>query len=174
MQAILAISQDGAIGTETGLPWKCSFDLRLFKAFTEGKTILMGRKTMETLESPLPNRRNLVLSKTLPLGDYDGFEVINCPSQLPEEMKDIVIIGGSEIYQLFRKDIKKLSVSVIDVYNTDATVFLDLPALTKGMKLTDMVTQRQRGFSDLGRSLNLTTKQIKETNLYSIKTYERF
>jgi len=174
MQAILAISQDGAIGTDTGLPWKCSFDLKYFKHCTEGKTILMGRKTMDTLGTPLPNRTNLVLSKTLPVGDYNGFQIIGCPSQLPEDMSEIVIIGGLEIYKLFRKDIKKMSVSVIDVYDTDATVFADIAALTQGMKLTDMVMHRQRGFTDIGRSLGLTKKQIEDTNLYSIKTYERF
>lgn len=173
MKAIIAVSQNNAIGTETGLPWRCSLDLKWFKSYTENSTVLMGRKTMETLGKPLPNRENLVLSKTLSAGDHDGFTVINCPSQLPEQTNDIIIVGGAEIYKLFKRDIKELMVSTIDEWPSDATVFIDIGELSKGMVLETHLRKETKAFNQVFAKLVKKRADLKTTNLYSVKKFVR-
>lgn len=178
MKAILAVSLENQIGTATGLPWQCKMDLKFFKSITENQTVLMGRKTMELMPGglPLANRRNLVLSKSLPAGNHNGFEIINHPGQLPEETKDIIIIGGAEIYKLFARDIKELYVNEIDCWNnaTDkSAVYLDLSLLTRGMQLTENISKGSKSFIAIGKDLGLKNKEIFETNLNAMKKYER-
>jgi dihydrofolate reductase len=60
---IVAMAQNGVIGRDNALPWRLPEDLKRFKAFTLGKTILMGRKTYESIGRPLPGRANLVLTR---------------------------------------------------------------------------------------------------------------
>lgn len=62
---IVAISDNGAIGRNNQLLWHIKEDLRYFKRITSGHTVIMGRKTWESLGKPLPNRRNIVVSRTL-------------------------------------------------------------------------------------------------------------
>lgn len=61
---IAAISRNGVIGLENGLPWRLPADLRHFKDLTLGHTLLMGRRTFESLRKPLPGRRTIVLSRS--------------------------------------------------------------------------------------------------------------
>jgi dihydrofolate reductase len=173
MKAIIATSLENAIGTETGLPWHCPMDMKWFRYCTLNKTVLMGRVTMETLKGPLPDRENLVLSKTLPKGDYNGFTVINCPSELPEETDDIVIIGGAAIYTLFRRDINTLIVSNIDISVPNATVFMDTTFLTKGMVLASSVRSDTPAFEALRKAIGAKPVKRADTKIYSINTYER-
>jgi dihydrofolate reductase len=103
---VVAVSKNGVIGRAGGLPWHISSDLKLFKAITLGKPIIMGRKTWESLpRKPLPGRVNIVITR------QTGFEAAGAlialdvsaalalaKRALPEE---IAVIGGGEIYQMF-------------------------------------------------------------------------
>ena len=61
---VYAISRNGIIGNDGGLPWKVSADLKNFKAVTMGKPIIMGRKTWDSLpRKPLPGRANIVVTR---------------------------------------------------------------------------------------------------------------
>ena len=61
---VVAVSRNGVIGRDGGLPWHLSSDLKLFKAITLGKPIIMGRKTWESLpRRPLPGRINIVITR---------------------------------------------------------------------------------------------------------------
>lgn len=62
---IVAIASNGAIGRNNQLLWHISEDLRYFKKVTAGHTVIMGRKTWESIGRPLPNRRNIVVSKSM-------------------------------------------------------------------------------------------------------------
>ena len=64
-QAIVAVSQNGVIGKKGGLPWRLKEDLKWFKKITMGHTVLMGRKTWDSLPFPLPGRKNWVLSRSM-------------------------------------------------------------------------------------------------------------
>ena len=64
LSLVLAVSRNGVIGRDGGLPWHISSDLKRFKAITMGKPVIMGRRTWESLpKRPLPGRRNIVVTR---------------------------------------------------------------------------------------------------------------
>lgn len=95
---IAAMDQNNLIGHNNSLPWHLPADLKFFKQQTLGKTVLMGRKTCESLPFVLPKRRNLVLSHNQSF-KQPGFEVVNDINELDEEA-ELMVIGGAKIYQL--------------------------------------------------------------------------
>ena len=64
VSGIVAVSENGIIGDKGGLPWHLPNDLKHFKDITTGHWIVMGRKTFESIGRPLPNRFNMVVSRT--------------------------------------------------------------------------------------------------------------
>jgi dihydrofolate reductase len=96
---IAAMSEDGGIGVQGQLPWHLPADLAHFKANTVGKTVIMGRKTYESIGKPLPNRRNIVMSRQ-PL-QIEGVEVIHELEDLKSfGNEEMMIIGGEQLYRL--------------------------------------------------------------------------
>ena len=99
---IAAVARNGVIGADNRLPWRLPEDLRRFKALTIGHTVVMGRRTWESLPRPLPERQNVVISRQ---GGYvaAGAEVVPsldaalAAATLPPP---ICCIGGGEIYRL--------------------------------------------------------------------------
>jgi dihydrofolate reductase len=105
-----ASTSDGLIGDGLKLPWHISSDMKHFKKYTEGKTVVMGRKTADSLGKPLPNRTNIVLSREKTKDVENGMlaengwiyiDHIDRIFDITTENKEIVIIGGAEIYELF-------------------------------------------------------------------------
>ena len=97
---IVAMAADNVIGKDNDLPWRLSSDLKRFKALTTGHAIIMGRKTWESIGRPLPNRRNIIISRNT---DYsaDGAETFSSlQDALAAVDGDSFIIGGAQIYQL--------------------------------------------------------------------------
>jgi len=101
MYIIVAMTQDHVIGNDNSIPWHISDDLKNFKRITSGNVVIMGRKTFESIGRPLPNRHNLIVSKTLP--SVEGCEVFNdlkgAVERATEFDKKIFFIGGAEIYK---------------------------------------------------------------------------
>lgn len=113
LTAIVAMTPDRVIGRNGGLPWNLPDDLAFFKRTTAGHPIVMGRKTFESIRRPLPNRRNIVLTRD-ETWSADGVEVIHHPDELgclPGIDDRVFIIGGSEIYAAFLPDLEDLLVS---------------------------------------------------------------
>lgn len=101
MNLIVAKAENNIIGKDNSLLWHLSEDLKYFKQITLGKTVLMGRKTWESLPfKPLKNRRNVVISSQK---DYkaEGAEVFTDLDSALETLKDeeIFCIGGASIYK---------------------------------------------------------------------------
>ena len=95
--AIVAMNKDRVIGKDGGLPWHYSEDLKRFKRKTIDSTIIMGRKTWESIGSkPLPRRRNIVISSK-ELNDIECYSSIE--RTLEQLEGEIWIIGGGQIYQ---------------------------------------------------------------------------
>lgn len=100
---VLAVARNGAIGKDGKVPWHIPEDLKHFKAMTVGHAILMGRKTYEETRRPLPNRRNIVITRD-PRYEAPGCEITGSLEQAitlarasdPEPR----VIGGAEIYRL--------------------------------------------------------------------------
>ena len=101
---VVAVSRNGVIGRDGGLPWHIPSDLKRFKAMTMGKPVVMGRKTWDGLpRRPLPGRRNIVVSRSAQAVGA-GAEVADSPQRVLQMCAgdpEICIIGGGEIYRLF-------------------------------------------------------------------------
>lgn len=98
---IVAVADNGIIGKENGLPWHLGADMKRFKALTTGHTILMGKNTYLSIGRALPNRRNVILSHSLP--EAEGCEIICSLEQLSslglKEDEELIIIGGASLYE---------------------------------------------------------------------------
>ena len=101
VSAIVAISENHAIGKNNQLLWHMPNDLKHFKDVTSGRTIIMGRKTFDSVGKPLPKRRNIVVTRqdiTIP-----GCEVVKSVEDglaLCKGEDEVFIGGGAEIYKL--------------------------------------------------------------------------
>lgn len=99
---IVAVAENGAIGYKGGLVYHISSDLKRFKSLTVGNTVLMGRKTFQSLpKGALPNRRNIVLSRNADVC-LPGVEIFSSFEEaLRHCAKDehVYVIGGAEIYR---------------------------------------------------------------------------
>ena len=94
---IWAQAQDRVIGKDGGMPWHVPEDLAHFKELTHGGTVVMGRRTWDSIDPrfrPLPRRRNIVLTRD-PAWSADGAEVIRDLAELP---LDAWVIGGAELF----------------------------------------------------------------------------
>ncbi|MBX6393717.1 MAG: dihydrofolate reductase, partial [Burkholderiales bacterium] len=99
---LVAVSDNGLIGRDNQLPWHLPADLKRFKRLSLGKPVLMGRKTWESLGRPLPERRNIVITRNR---DYraPGAEVTGSLEEairLAGDAEEIMVIGGAEIFRL--------------------------------------------------------------------------
>jgi dihydrofolate reductase len=100
-KAIVAMSLNRAIGKDNKLPWHLPEDLRWFKKLTTGNVIIMGRKTWDSIGKPLPNRENIVLSRSNVA--IPGARTIRSLSELhPEnDTRDYFIIGGAQVFEMY-------------------------------------------------------------------------
>src|ERR1700760_1041119 len=91
------MAENGVIGKDGGIPWHISDDLKRFKALTLGKTVVMGRKTWDSLpRKPLPGRRNVVVTRR-PDWQAEGAATASLSDALQMD-GDVMVIGGAEIY----------------------------------------------------------------------------
>jgi dihydrofolate reductase len=99
---IVAIAENNAIGKGNQLLWRMPADLKHFKNATTGHTVIMGRKTFDSVGKPLPNRRNIVVTRNAEL-QIDGAEVVTTLDKaidLCGDGEEVFIVGGAEIYKM--------------------------------------------------------------------------
>lgn len=125
---IVAIAKNYAIGKDGKLPWHYSADLKFFKETTSGNTVVMGRKTYESIGKPLPKRLNIVLSGSDSLKNQTNIfvlqtkeEILNLAGYL---RGDIFIIGGAKTYAEFADVIEKWIVTEVPEIIDDADAFM--------------------------------------------------
>lgn len=100
----VAVAANGVIGGDNDLPWYLPEDLKNFKKITLGKTVLMGRKTYDSivkrLKRPLPERKNVVITRQLDYKVPNGVLVFHSIEEALEELKneDVYVIGGAQIF----------------------------------------------------------------------------
>ncbi|MEK5134415.1 type 3 dihydrofolate reductase [Bacillus sp. FSL W8-0645] len=98
---IVATGKDRVIGQDNQMPWHLPADLAYFKKVTGGHTIVMGRKTFESIGRALPNRRNIVLTTSSSF-EAEGCEVVHSIADIlaiGESETELFIIGGSKLYE---------------------------------------------------------------------------
>ncbi len=101
MIAVAAMAANRVIGADGTIPWHLPDDLRWFKEFTTGGTLLMGRVTFESIGRPLPGRRTIVMSRREGL-EIPGVQVIRDLSGLraADVEGEIFAVGGAEVYRV--------------------------------------------------------------------------
>jgi dihydrofolate reductase len=99
---IVAVGRQDEIGKAGKMPWHLPADLKHFKRNTLGKPVLMGRKTLEAIGRPLPERRNLVLTRDAAF-HAQGCETVTsleAAMQATATAPELMVIGGGEVYRL--------------------------------------------------------------------------
>lgn len=119
---IVAYSMNKTIGNDNKLLWSQSADLKRFKEITSGGTVIMGRKTFESIGKPLPNRRNVIISKNF---KHDGVEVMTLEESKKIE-SDVFIIGGGQIYREFLEDCDEILATLIHTKIDGDTTFPEI------------------------------------------------
>jgi len=131
---IVATSKNNKIGINNVLPWNIPEDLKYFKEKTKGHTIVMGRKTYESIGRPLPNRENIVLTRDKSF-KADGVKVIYSFEEaliMCSTLHESYIIGGGEIFELFLPFANRLYITMVDMVINGDTAF---PGYTDAFKL---------------------------------------
>jgi dihydrofolate reductase len=122
---IVAMSKNRVIGNANTLIWHLPEDLRRFKLLTTGNTIVMGRKTYESIGRPLPNRRSIIITRDTNY-KVDGCEVVNSLEEALElSNNNCFIIGGGEIYRQALDKADRLYITKIDKEFEGDTTFPD-------------------------------------------------
>ena len=100
LSLIVAMDRGGLIGRDGDLPWRLPNDLKYFRRQTLGKTVLMGRRTWESLGRPLPQRENWVLTRDAGFR-ADGARVFRALDEAlaAHEHGELMVIGGAELYR---------------------------------------------------------------------------
>lgn len=117
---IVCHDQNRVIGLDNKMPWHLPNDLKELKALTTGNTIVMGRKTFDSLGKPLPNRRNVVLTTNLSF-EHEGVDVIHSLDEIDQLDGHIFIFGGQGLYEQMMDRVDDMYVTVIeDKFQGDA------------------------------------------------------
>jgi len=124
---IVAKSNNGIIGKDGDLPWRLPEDLKRFKRLTTGNIVVMGRKTYDSIGRPLPNRKNIVISRNMSLiieGVDVEHDLVDVLKRNQEE--NVYVIGGGQIYVEALPFSEKLEVTEVDVELVGDTSFPEI------------------------------------------------
>jgi dihydrofolate reductase len=126
---VVAAATNNAIGKEGVMPWHLPADLRHFKNVTWGMPVVMGRKTFDSLGKPLPGRTNIVITRQNGWAvESDEIKIASNPSQALAyaeqcKVKEVMIIGGGEIYRLFWEQAVRIYMTRVDIHPEADTFF---------------------------------------------------
>jgi len=111
---VVAVAANGVIGRDNAMPWHLPEDLRHFKELTLGRTLLMGRRTFDSIGRPLPGRRTVVLTRQ-DGWSHPGVEVINSLDDARALLRagDVVLAGGGELYAELLDEIDTLELTEV-------------------------------------------------------------
>ena len=160
LSIIVAKAKNNVIGKHNQLLWHIPDDLKRFKKFTTGHTIIMGRKTFESLEKILPNRKHIVFTQNPDFKvDDENVKVVHSMLQIEEYIEndeEAFVIGGAIIYNLLMPYVKKMYITEIDK-NFDGDAFFPKIDETKWKEVS-----REKGPEDEGNDFT-----------YEYVTYEK-
>ena len=117
LSIIVAVAENNVIGKDNKLIWHLPADLKRFKEITTGHTIIMGRKTFESLGRVLPNRKHVILCNDMEMNiDDENVEILEDISMLDKYIQDTeehFVIGGATIYKLLMPKANKIYLTLI-------------------------------------------------------------
>jgi dihydrofolate reductase len=128
LSIIAAIAENGVIGNNNDLIWHLPADLKRFKKVTSGHTVVLGRKTFQSLPGVLPNRHHVIITKDKHLFvDDPNVEVINSIEEIISRFskieEEVFIIGGGEIYKQLLPCVNKLYITKVKKHFDGDTYF---------------------------------------------------
>lgn len=140
---IVAIARNFAIGINGKLPWHYSADLKFFKQTTVDNAVVMGFNTWQSISKPLPNRLNVVLSRSQTIENQPEVLLLRSKAEVLALAKylsgDMFVIGGAATYENFADTIEKWIVTEIPKSVADADTFMP-PDFLKDFRLRENKT----------------------------------
>jgi dihydrofolate reductase len=135
-KAIVAMSLNRVIGKDNKLPWHLPDDLRWFKKLTTGNVIVMGRKTWDSIGKPLPNRENVVLTRSAL--ELPGARTVRSLAELDpaSDSRDYFLIGGAQIFAAHLRDCSDVYLTLVK-REVEGDVFL--PPFESEFELTETI-----------------------------------
>ena len=149
---IVAKSSNNVIGNDGNLPWHIPEDLKNFKSLTMGKPMIMGRSTFESIGKALPGRKNIVMTrdKKYQANDISVAHTLEEALIMCDEAREIMIIGGGEIYKLFFGMVNRIYLTNVEKH-IDGDVFFPDIDLSKWKMIRKeeypLNTERKIGFN---------------------------
>ena len=133
---VVAVADNGVIGSRGALPWRLKSDIQRFKAITTGKPVVMGRKTFASIGRPLPGRTNIVVTRdanfrargVVVTNSFTGARAVALGDALRRFAPDIAVIGGAEIYQQWMDIADRLEVTEVHARPDGDTYFAAIDA----------------------------------------------
>lgn len=131
LTSIVAIDRNGAIGCRNALPWRLKSDLAFFRSSTVEQTVIMGRKTYESIGGALPKRKNIVLSHNAVLHNStdDCWWARSVDEALDRAERnrshEVFVVGGAATYLEFANLVDRYLVTFVDFVAPDADAYLD-------------------------------------------------
>lgn len=112
---IAAVAENNVIGKNNKLIWHLPADLKYFKNITLGHSIIMGRKTFESVGKPLPGRKNVIITRQKQYSATDCYVVgsLNEAIELTKSENEVFIVGGAEVYNLSLPFVHKMYLTKI-------------------------------------------------------------
>ncbi|MDC1311378.1 dihydrofolate reductase [Burkholderiales bacterium] len=155
---IVAQAKNRTIGVKGTLPWHLSADLKRFKQLTTGNTVIMGRKTWDSIGKSLPNRKNIVITRNSDLILEDAQTVTSLEAALHAAPNDSekFIIGGAEIYNLAMSIVDTIEMTLIHEDVSGDTYF---PLVNSNVWKESKRSEHQDCKSDLNYSF-ITYKRV--------------
>jgi dihydrofolate reductase len=124
---IVAMAHNDVIGSSNDLPWYLPADLKRFKELTTGHTVVMGRKTYDSiyarLKGPLPNRTNIVVTRDAVFQAPGCMVVHDLETALKGQPDEVFVIGGAQIYEQALPAVNKLYITEVDAEVDGDTYF---------------------------------------------------
>ena len=116
LSIVVAMDDNNLIGKGNGLPWHLPADLTFFKKITTGHSILMGRKTYDSIGKTLLNRRNIVITRNTDVS-IPGCEVVDSIEKalsITQDEEEIMVIGGANLFEQLLPEVNKLYITRIE------------------------------------------------------------
>jgi dihydrofolate reductase len=134
---IAAIGKNNELGANNALLWHLPADMAHFRDTTRGHTVIMGRKTFESIGKALPNRRNIVITrdKNIALPDIETFHSLGEVMSKTVFDTEVFVIGGAEIYKEFIDKTDKLYITHVDAEFKEADTFFPVIDSSKWQKI---------------------------------------
>ncbi len=153
LSIIVATDQNNLIGKDNDMPWHIPADLKRFKAITTGHTIVMGRKTYDSLpKKPLPNRHHVVLTRQQGLV-LAGCEILHSTQEVVEryggvDTEEVFIIGGGNIYKSLLPYTQKIYLTSVQAAFEGDTYFpfLDMDKEWRCVENTDFAVSQDNPY----------------------------